>query len=99
MYPLKSSPSGGFHVLGQQGLATPFSVGTLDRTRVDSVSSSDESNSQSSSVRRSSFRLKCKFLPFLENMKVNRLIKDSNVLNTIDANNWDWEIVSSVLRV
>ncbi|XP_065364051.1 rapamycin-insensitive companion of mTOR [Calliphora vicina] len=72
--------------------------GTLERTRLDSVSSSDESNSQSSSTRRSSFRLKCKFLPFLENIKVNRLIKDSNVLTTKDGSGWDWEVVSTIIR-
>lgn len=73
--------------------------GTLERPRLDSVSSSDESNSQSSSTRRSSFRLKCKFLPFLENIKVNRLIKDSNVLNAKDGTDWDWEIISTIIRV
>lgn len=72
---------------------------TLDRQRLDSVSSSDESNSQSSATRRSSFRLKCKFLPFLDNMKVNRLIKDSNVLNAKDGTGWDWEVVSTIIRV
>ncbi|XP_061386649.1 rapamycin-insensitive companion of mTOR, partial [Musca vetustissima] len=71
-------------------------VGTLDRPRLDSVSS-DDSNSQSSS-RRASFRLKCKFLPFLENMKVNRLIKDSNVLNSKDGTGWDWEVISTIIR-
>lgn len=73
--------------------------GTLDRPRLDSVSSSDESNSQSSSTRRASFRLKCKFLPFLENIKVNRLIKDSNVLNAKDGTGWDWEVISTIIRV
>ncbi|XP_075155173.1 rapamycin-insensitive companion of Tor isoform X2 [Haematobia irritans] len=73
-------------------------IGTLERQRLDSVSSSDESNSQSSSTRRASFRLKCKFLPFLENIKVNRLIKDSNVLNAKDGNGWDWEVISTIIR-
>ncbi|KAM7347580.1 rapamycin-insensitive companion of Tor isoform 2-T10 [Cochliomyia hominivorax] len=72
--------------------------GTLERPRLDSVSSSDESNSQSSTARRSSFRLKCKFLPFLDNIKVNRLIKDSNVLSTKDGTSWDWEIISTIIR-
>ncbi|XP_037816868.1 rapamycin-insensitive companion of mTOR isoform X1 [Lucilia sericata] len=72
--------------------------GTLERPRHDSVSSSDESNSQSSSTRRSSFRLKCKLLPFLENIKVNRLIKESNVLNAKDGSGWEWEIISTIIR-
>lgn len=83
----------------QYQLQGPPLGGNADRTRLDSVSSSDESNSQSSSTRRSSFRLKCKFIPFLENIKVNRLIKDSNVLLIPDGNGWDWEVVSTILRV
>lgn len=73
-------------------------VGTLDRPRLDSVSS-DDSNSQSSSSRRASFRTKFKFLPFLENIKLNRLIKDSNVLYSKDGTGWDWEVISTIIRV
>ncbi|KAL9882938.1 rapamycin-insensitive companion of Tor isoform 1-T1 [Glossina fuscipes fuscipes] len=73
-------------------------VMSLERTHLDSVSSSEESNSQSSSARRSSFRLKCKFLPFLENIKVNRLIKDSKVFQMPDSMGWDWEVISTILR-
>uniref|UniRef100_A0A1A9W1W4 Rapamycin-insensitive companion of mTOR n=1 Tax=Glossina brevipalpis TaxID=37001 RepID=A0A1A9W1W4_9MUSC len=73
-------------------------VMSLERTHLDSVSSSEESNSQSSSARRSSFRLKCKFLPFFENMKVNRLIKDSKVFQMPDSMGWDWEVISTILR-
>ncbi|XP_011293825.1 rapamycin-insensitive companion of mTOR isoform X1 [Musca domestica] len=72
-------------------------VGTLDRPRLDSVSS-DDSNSQSSSSRRASFRTKFKFLPFLENIKLNRLIKDSNVLYSKDGTGWDWEVISTIIR-
>lgn len=86
----------------QNSTTLPFTSiggGTLERQRLDSVSSSDESNSQSSSTRRASFRLKFKCLPFFENLKVYRLIKDSNVLQTPDGVNWDWEVISTILRV
>ncbi|XP_073832423.1 rapamycin-insensitive companion of Tor isoform X2 [Musca autumnalis] len=90
-----TSTTGG---IGQFSSIGGGGVGTLDnRPRLDSVSS-DDSNSQSSSSRRASFRLKCKFLPFLENMKVNRLIKDSNVLNSKDGTGWDWEVISTIIR-
>ncbi|KAH8386683.1 hypothetical protein KR093_001958, partial [Drosophila rubida] len=74
---------------------------TLDRPRLDSVSSSDESNSQTSSSLRSSFRLKRKFLPVfnLDNCRAfNRLMAGSQVLTQSDALAWDWEVVSSILR-
>lgn len=76
---------------------------TLDRQRLDSVSSSDESNSQASSSLRSSFRLKRKFLPQvfnLDNLRaLNRLLHESHVLAQADANAWDWEVIITILRV
>lgn len=76
---------------------------TLDRQRLDSVSSSDESNSQASSSLRSSFRLKRKFLPQvfnLDNLRaLNRLLHESHVLVQADANAWDWEVIITILRV
>uniref|UniRef100_A0A1I8NQG9 Rapamycin-insensitive companion of mTOR n=1 Tax=Stomoxys calcitrans TaxID=35570 RepID=A0A1I8NQG9_STOCA len=92
--PATNAPGGQFSSLGAGG----GGIGTLERPRLDSVSSSDESNSQSSSTRRASFRLKYKILPFLENIKVNRLIKDSNVLNSKDGSGWDWEVISTIIR-
>ncbi|XP_004525858.1 rapamycin-insensitive companion of mTOR isoform X2 [Ceratitis capitata] len=71
---------------------------TSDRQRLDSVSSSDESNTQASSSRRASFRFKRKLLPFFENQRVARLIRDSNVLASPDGNGWDWEIIITILR-
>lgn len=78
-------------------------TGTLDRSRLDSVSSSDESNSQASSSLRSSFRLKGKFLPqvfYMESIRsFNRLLERSRVLSRSDINSWDWDVVSTILRV
>ncbi|XP_034102932.1 rapamycin-insensitive companion of mTOR [Drosophila albomicans] len=83
-------------------LVRPYrGTATLDRPRLDSVSSSDESNSQTSSSLRSSFRLKRKFLPVfnLDSFRAfNRLLTGSHVLTQSDANAWDWEVVSSILR-
>ncbi|ALC49697.1 rictor [Drosophila busckii] len=74
---------------------------TLERPRLDSVSSSDESNSQATNSLRSSFRLKRKFLPrvfFLDHFRAfNRLLIESQVL-TVDPLNWDWEVISTILR-
>lgn len=76
---------------------------TLNRPRLDSVSSSDESSSQVSSSLRSSFRLKRKFLPQVFNLdsfrSFNRLLASSHVLASSDANAWDWLVVSTILRV
>ncbi|XP_067642123.1 rapamycin-insensitive companion of mTOR isoform X3 [Eurosta solidaginis] len=85
--------------VGTMGGITATSSGlvTVDRQRLDSVSSSDESNTQSSS-RRSSFRLKRKLLPFFEKQRVTKLIRDSNVLTTADGSGWDWEVVITILR-
>lgn len=78
-------------------------TGTLDRQRLDSVSSSDESNSQASNSLRSSFRLKRKFLPQVFNLDnfraFNRLLHESHVLTQADANAWDWEMIITILRV
>lgn len=78
-------------------------TGTLDRTRLDSVSSSDESNSQASSSLRSSFRLKRKLLPqvfYMDSFRAfNRLLDRSRVLSQSDISSWDWEVVSTILRV
>ncbi|XP_030564623.1 rapamycin-insensitive companion of mTOR [Drosophila novamexicana] len=77
-------------------------TGTLDRQRLDSVSSSDESNSQASNSLRSSFRLKRKFLPQVFNLDnfraFNRLLHESHVLTQADANAWDWEVIITILR-
>ncbi|KAM8718758.1 hypothetical protein ACLKA7_001466 [Drosophila subpalustris] len=77
-------------------------TGTLDRPRLDSVSSSDESNSQASSSLRSSFSLKRKFLPQVFNLDsfraFNRLLASSHVLTQSDSNAWDWLVVSTILR-
>lgn len=75
---------------------------TLDRSRLDSVSSSDESNSQASTSSRSSFRLKRKFLPqaFFDNFRAfNRLLTDSRVLSQADAHLWDWDVITTILKV
>ncbi|XP_017150826.1 rapamycin-insensitive companion of mTOR [Drosophila miranda] len=75
---------------------------TLDRQRLDSVSSSDESQSQSSSNSlRSSFRLKRKFMPqaLFDNFRaLNRLLTGSRVLTQTDANLWDWDVITTILR-
>ncbi|XP_034669352.1 rapamycin-insensitive companion of mTOR isoform X2 [Drosophila subobscura] len=75
---------------------------TLDRQRLDSVSSSDESQSQSSSSSlRSSFRLKRKFMPqaLFDNFRaLNRLLTGSRVLTQTDANLWDWDVITTILR-
>ncbi|XP_017025481.1 rapamycin-insensitive companion of mTOR [Drosophila kikkawai] len=83
----------------------PVAVGqfraTLDRSRLDSVSSSDESNSQASTSSRSSFRLKRKFLPqaFFDNFRAfNRLLTDSRVLSQADAHLWDWDVITTILK-
>ncbi|XP_017477369.1 PREDICTED: uncharacterized protein LOC108367295, partial [Rhagoletis zephyria] len=83
---------------GTLGIAAGGGLFTVDRQRLDSVSSSDESNTQPSSSRRSSFRFKRKLLPFFENQRVAKLIRDSNVLASPDGNGWDWEIVITILR-
>ncbi|XP_053949989.1 rapamycin-insensitive companion of mTOR isoform X1 [Anastrepha ludens] len=83
---------------GTLGITAGGGLITGDRQRLDSVSSSDESNTQSSSSRRSSFRFKRKLLPFFENQRVAKLIRDSNVLASPDISNWDWEIVITILR-
>ncbi|XP_017064890.1 rapamycin-insensitive companion of mTOR [Drosophila eugracilis] len=73
----------------------------LDRYRLDSVSSSDESNSQSSTSSRSSFRLKRKLLPhsFFDNFRAfNRLLTDSRVLSQADAHLWDWDVITTILK-
>ncbi|XP_044316925.1 rapamycin-insensitive companion of mTOR [Drosophila rhopaloa] len=69
---------------------------TLDRSRLDSVSSSDESNSQVSGSSRSSFRLKRKLFPqaFFD----NRLLTDSRVLTQADAHLWDWDVITTILK-
>nr|AAQ22398.1 SD16537p [Drosophila melanogaster] len=75
--------------------------GTLDRSRLDSVSSSDESNSQASTSSRSSFRLKRKFLPqaLYDNFRAfNRLLTDSRVLSQADAHLWDWDVITTILK-
>ncbi|KAH8362188.1 hypothetical protein KR084_008923 [Drosophila pseudotakahashii] len=80
--------------------AGPFRA-TLDRYRLDSVSSSDESNSQASTSSRSSFRLKRKFLPqaFFDNFRAfNRLLTDSRVLSQADAHLWDWDVITTILK-
>ncbi|KAH8404427.1 hypothetical protein KR222_010690, partial [Zaprionus bogoriensis] len=84
-------------------LSQPYRSATLNRPRLDSVSSSDESNSQASNSLRSSFRLRRKFLPqvfFIDNFRVfNRLMDRSRVLSQADINLWDWEVVSTILRL
>nr|XP_016937001.2 rapamycin-insensitive companion of mTOR [Drosophila suzukii] len=80
--------------------AGPFRA-TLDRHRLDSVSSSDESNSQAPTSSRSSFRLKRKFLPqaFFDNFRAfNRLLTDSRVLSQADAHLWDWDVITTILK-
>lgn len=72
---------------------------TLERTRLESIGSSKESMLLPSTSRMSSFRLTQKFIPYFENLRVNRLIRDSNVLVFADGNSWDWEIVTTMLRV
>ncbi|XP_068141210.1 LOW QUALITY PROTEIN: rapamycin-insensitive companion of mTOR [Drosophila tropicalis] len=72
-----------------------------ERTRLDSVSSSDESNSQTSGSLRSSFRLKRKLLPqvFFDNFRAfNRLLTESHVLTQTDASAWDWDVITTILR-
>lgn len=67
----------------------------LERKRLDSASLNDEP----AIVRIPSFRLKCKFLPFLDNIKVNRLIKESQVLDKSPDRIWNWEIISTIISV
>ncbi|XP_034490781.1 rapamycin-insensitive companion of mTOR isoform X2 [Drosophila innubila] len=92
------------NVASSSSLIQSYRAGTatLDRPRLDSVSSSDESNSQASSSLRSSFRLKRKFLPQVFNLDsfraFNRLLASSHVLASSDANAWDWLVVSTILR-
>lgn len=102
------SSSSGTTTMGvpsSSSLSPPYrtATGTLDRTRLDSVSSSDESNSQASSSLRSSFRLKKKLLPqvfYMDSFRAfNRLLDRSRVLSQSDINAWDWEVVSTILRV
>ncbi|XP_028898249.2 rapamycin-insensitive companion of mTOR isoform X2 [Zeugodacus cucurbitae] len=84
--------------LGTLGIAAGGGLITGNRQRLDSVSSSDESNTQSSSSRRASFRFKRKLLPFFENQRVSKLIRDSNVLSSPDDSGWDWDIIITILR-
>lgn len=84
---------------GILGIAAGGGLLISDRQRLDSVSSSDESNVQPSSSRRASFRFKRKLLPFFENQRVSKLIRDSNVLSSPDDSGWDWDIIITILRV
>lgn len=85
----------------------PPLLGTLERRRHDSFSSShsggeDSSTSQSQSMKRSSLRSRrrLKLLHFFDSLKeIERLIKDSNVLLNKDGNTWDWEIIIAIFRV
>ncbi|XP_050327928.1 uncharacterized protein LOC126758004 isoform X1 [Bactrocera neohumeralis] len=96
---LQSPPVGG-HLTsgGTLGIGAGGGLLTSDRQRLDSVSSSDESNVQPSSSRRASFRFKRKLLPFFENQRVAKLIRDSNVLSSPDDSGWDWDIIITILR-
>lgn len=84
----------------------PPLLGTLERRRHDSFSSShsggeDSSTSQSQSMKRSSLRSRrrLKLLHFFDSLKeIERLIKDSNVLLNKDGNTWDWEIIIAIFR-
>ncbi|XP_017050500.1 rapamycin-insensitive companion of mTOR [Drosophila ficusphila] len=74
---------------------------TIDRYRLDSVSSRDEANPQATSSSRSSFRLKRKFLPqaFFDNFRAfNRLLTDSRVMTVADAHLWDWDVITTMLK-
>lgn len=84
----------------------PPLLGTLERRRHDSVSSSTSGGEETSSLptissKRASMRSRRKKLfHFFESLKeIERLIKDSNVLLNQDGNTWDWEIVIAILRV
>ncbi|KAH8373225.1 hypothetical protein KR009_006539, partial [Drosophila setifemur] len=84
-----------------EAAGTQIRAATLDRSRLDSVSSSDESNSQASSSSRSSFRLRRKFLPhaFFDNFRAfNKLLTDSRVLSQADAHLWDWDAITTILK-
>ncbi|XP_030382024.1 rapamycin-insensitive companion of mTOR [Scaptodrosophila lebanonensis] len=84
--------------------SAPMSSGmnvTMERQRLDSVSSNDEPSPQTSNPLRASFRLRHKLMPnvFFDTYRsFNRLLTESNVLVQTDANAWDWEVVSTILR-
>lgn len=78
--------------------------GTLERTRLDSTSSSastgpNENRSVGGTLKKSDkMRLK-RFRRFLDGIREHEsLIRESNVLSNKDVNTWDWTIILSVIK-